>query len=161
MIVNPNCYPFYLPELAALPAAEAAAAGVPQLAHLQAAGYEPHLQAVPDYSNAAVVAKGKFSARVSVAPFSYLWALAGTSGATAGFKFQILDEGTKTPVFNARTYYAAVTGQGTVQGITFPLLIFERPRLILEPGILTVQVESLADVVNSIQLVLFFAEAKT
>jgi len=129
----------------------------PDVRHLPAAGYEFAAHVVPDYDNAQIVAHGRYETTVYVPPATYLWGLAGSSSDAAGFRCQIIDDGTKTPLFNGRTKYNAVTG-GSIQGASYPVHVFHQPRLVLEPGRLVVQIESLATAASTIQLVLYTAE---
>ncbi len=124
-----------------------------------AAGFQAVRHIVPDVMNAALVGKGRYEARISLPPQSYVWAFAGTSDQAAGFKVQIVDLGTKAEWFSQPIRWDNLTGQGaTPEGLSFPLYILPKPRLVLEPGLLSVQVTNLAAVANPIQLVVFTAE---
>jgi hypothetical protein len=157
--LNLNLYPAYLPEILY---AGAELPGIPDFRHLNAPGYEPHQHRIPDADNTAVVAGGKWETQVSIPIGSYVWALAGYSGQAAGYRVAIRDDGTRTPFF-ARTYHAGITGQGeTIAGQAFPFAILDKPRLVIEPGLLTVQIENLDTAnANGIQFVIFTAEPRS
>ncbi len=155
--LNINLYPAYIPEVlmsgAALP-------GVPDFRRLLAAGYEPGAYRIPDADSTAVVARGKFEARVSLPVSSYVWAFSGYSSQSAGFRVKITDIGTGGD-FGARTFSKVLTGEGqTIAGGAYPLAPLDKPRLVIEPGLLTVQVENLASAVNEIYFVLWTAEPR-
>ena len=154
--LNLNLYPAYLPEI--LIAGEAIP-GVPDYRRLLAPGYEPHAHRIPDADNTAVVAKGKFESRVSVPVGSYVWAFSGYSSHADGFRVRVIDTGTGAGFWSAMVKDTLLSGQGqTVAGAAYPLVPIERPRLVIEPGLLTVQVENLADAVNQIYFVIWTAE---
>jgi hypothetical protein len=121
------------------------------------AGFRPLLYAVPDISNAAVPAGAPHEAKVTVPPQSYLWAIAATSSDTDGFDFQIRDNRNKRDLFGKRTIYLNASGQGSSQGIAHPLFILPKPRVVLAPGELTIQIFNRAILANTIQIVLYFA----
>lgn len=157
--LNLNLYPAYLPEIlysgAVLP-------GIPDLRHLAAPGYEWHQHRIPDADNTAIVASGKWETQISVPVGSYVWAIAGYSAESAGYRVAVRDDGTRTPLFT-RTYHAAITGQDeTIDGAAYPFAVLDKPRLVIEPGLLTIQIENLDTAnANSIQFVLFTAEPRS
>lgn len=141
-------YPVYLTELVGHPDA-------PRFEHLQAPGYEPALYAMPGTENANLAPNATHEVRLSLPPESYVWAWSAYS--QAEFRLQVTDAGTRTPFLSAPCPHKAVTGQGTIQGITFPLMLLDPPRLLIEPAVLTIQMTNLAPVANLIQFVLFCA----
>jgi len=154
--LDPRLWPVYLTELVNQPCSY-----VPDLRHLMAPGYQPAWHLVPDRGNAAVIGHGKFRAQVTLPPGSYVWALGGYSAQPEGFKVQITDLGTGTPYFSAPISHAAITGQAAVAGVTFPLGILHKPRLVIEPAVLSVEVQNDSANANQIQMVLFTAEPRT
>ena len=156
--LNLNLYPAYLPEILM---AGQALDGIPDLRHLQAPGYEWHQHRIPDADNTAIVAAGKWETQVSIPVGSYVWAFAGYSTQSAGYRVAVRDDGTRTPFFE-RTFHSAATGQGnTVAGASYPLAVLDKPRLVIEPGLITVQIENLDTAnANAVQFVIFTAEPK-
>ncbi|HBY64725.1 MAG TPA: hypothetical protein DEH78_33305 [Solibacterales bacterium] len=123
-----------------------------------AANYDQVVRFVPDESNVSVPARTTFEGRISVQPESMLCAIAATSAQAAGFKLQIQDLGTKEFFWSQPVRWDNASGQGNTLGLAHPMFVFPRPRMIIEPGMLSVQVINLADIANDIQLALFFAE---
>lgn len=133
----------------------------------QALGYEPHAEVVPDTSNTAVAGNSTYEARVSVPVGSRLLALSGSSGQAEGFRVQIIDASSNRGMLNRSALFGNVTGQGyparvaDCRGhavhIVQRLAMLSKPRVVIEPGMLTVQVTNLSPNVNQLQLVLWFA----
>jgi hypothetical protein len=123
-----------------------------------ALGYEGRQHVIPDASNTAVIGNGRFESRISLRPQSYLWGLVGYSEEVEGFRVQITDLGTGAKLTSERINHANLTGQGTTSGISGPLYLLPAPRLVLEPAVLSVQIENLSASTNTIQLVLLTAE---
>ncbi len=103
--------------------------------------------------------------RVTVPAGTWLWAIAGTSQQPEGFSVHITDFASRTTLWSGPINHANLTGQGsvTVQDptgagvlIATPLHLLPKPRPIIEPGLLNVQVVNLsATNTNKIQLVLY------
>jgi hypothetical protein len=123
-----------------------------------ASGFRPALYAVPDTSNAEVAGSSPFEGRISVPPSSYLWAIAATSSETDGFDLQLRDNRNKREMFGKRTFYQNTSGQGSSAGIAHPLFMLPRPRLVLAPGELTVQIFNRSASQNTVQVVLYFVQ---
>jgi hypothetical protein len=123
------------------------------LALRHAAGFEASWHVIPNASNTAVIALGRFEQRISVPPQSYIWGFAAYS--QQGFQVQIYDLGTSEPWFSQPLNYQNLSGQGsTPEGITSPLYLLPAPRLVLEPGLLSVQITNLSSQVNTIKLLM-------
>ena len=156
--LNMNLYPAYLAEI--LDAGEAIP-GVPDYRHIMARGYEPGAYRIPDADNTAVVPKGKFEQKISLPVSSYVWGFSGYSSDAAGFRVQVIDVGTGTPFFDSRVYHKIVTGQDqTIAGGAFPIAPLDKPRLVIEPGLLKIQIENLAAASNQIYFVIWTSEPK-
>lgn len=154
--LNMNAYPAYLPEILY---AGRAVAGVPDYRRLTARGYEPIAHRIPDADNVAVVAKGKFEARVSVPVESYVWAFSGYSSDAAGFRVRVVDVGSGSAFWAGLAKDTLLTGQGqTIAGSAYPVVPMEQPRIVIEPGLLSVQIENLAAATNQIYFVIWTAE---
>ncbi len=151
--LNPQLYPQFRDSAYHLQALEA-------LRTLrEAAGYSPSLHLVPDASNTAVVPRGRFELRISLPVQSYVWALAAYSEQAAGFRIQIVDLGTGQKWFSQPIPNAMAGGEATTpEGISSPLYVLPKPMLVIEPALLSVQIENLADVLNTVQVVLFVVE---
>ena len=154
--LNMTVYPAYVAEIlyAGLPIE-----GVPDLRRLAAPGYEPIAHRIPDADNVAVIGKGKFESRITLPVESYVWAFSGYSSDADGFKVSIQDVGSGSSFFNGKVKDTLLSGQGQLMaGAAFPLVIMEQPRIVIEPGLISVQVENLAAAVNQIYVVLWTAE---
>jgi len=123
----------------------------------RAGSYEPRILAVPKASDVDIAARSTYEEQLNIEPGSWLWALSGSSDETAGFKAQITDMQTGANLASKPINYRNCTGQGSASGVTNPLHILSRPRLILEPGLVAVQIINLATVQNKIQLCLWSA----
>lgn len=153
--LDERLWPVYLAEMMDQPSDQ-----VPDLRAVARPDYRPAWHVVPDRGNTAVIGAGKFRAQVTVPVGTYLWGLGAYSASPDGFLCQITDLGTGTPLFNAPISWKAITGQAAVSGITFPLFIFHRPRLVIEPGLLSVEVQNNSASSNEIQLVLLAAQPR-
>jgi len=153
--LDPRLWPIYLAELISQPGAD-----IPDLRHLMAPGYQPAWHLVPDRGNAAVIAHGKFRANVSLPVGSYVWAFGAYSQQADGFKVQIIDMGTGSPFFSGALPHSVLSGQTVVAGVTFPLHVLHKPRLVIEPAVLSVEIQNDSGSANQIQFVLFTAEPR-
>ncbi len=125
----------------------------------KANGYEPQLYTVPDDSNIVLAAQQPFEGRISLLALSLVWAISASSSAPAGFTIQITDLGTQSRWFSGKVRNGNLSGVGqNAQGITFPLYILPCPRIIVDPGLLSVSIENLAAAQNTVQVVLHVAE---
>ena len=58
----------------------------------------------------------------------------------------MLDAGNRSTFWEGLAKDTLLSGQGqTIAGSAFPIVPIEQPRLVIEPGLLSVQVENLAD----------------
>lgn len=131
----------------------------------KAEGYEPRNEVIPNQQDAVIAKQGVYDHRVTVPAGTWLWAIAGTSQQPEGFTVHITDFATKTTLWSGPINYMNLTGQGsvTVQDptganvqIATPLHLLPKPRPIIEPGLVNVQVVNLsATNTNKIQLVLY------
>ncbi|HZT36617.1 MAG TPA: hypothetical protein VFA28_01875 [Bryobacteraceae bacterium] len=131
----------------------------------KALGYEPRHEVIPNQQDAVIAKQGVYDHRVTVPAGTWLWGLAGTSQQPEGFSVHITDFATKATLWSGPINYVNLTGQGsvTVQDptganvqIATPLHLLNKPRPIIEPGLLNVQVVNLsATNTNKIQLVLY------
>lgn len=124
-----------------------------------AANYEHFWLTVPDDRNASLSARGTFDTRVKVADYAYIVAISGYSAQAAGAKIQITDLGTGAALFSKPVQLASASGgQGSTDGVSNILWFLPRPRLVLPPAELSIQIHNLASVANTIQLVLHLAQ---
>jgi hypothetical protein len=121
---------------------------------------EPRGIVLPGPGQSTLAARDTFEARVTVLPGTYLYAVAGSSAQAAGFRVEVIDLGTQTPLFSGPVNIANIAGAtaGTPQT---QLWRPPKPRVILAPGLLTVRLLNLATVPNDVQVALFIAEPKT
>lgn len=122
--------------------------------------YEPWAYPLPPEDRAALPAKALGDFSLSVLPGCYVWAFSGSSSQPEGFEAQIIDLRHQAPFFQSPINWKNITGQGTVAGITQPLVILPQPRLVIDPGQLRVQIKNLSNNTNTVQLVVFTAEPK-
>jgi hypothetical protein len=119
-------------------------------------GLATALYAVPDHPAISVAPLAPFEGKVWMRTPAWLWAVSGSSQRAAGFDFQIRDGGTQQELFSRRLYYSLVTGQGqTAEGAQSIQAVLPKPLLILQPGLVIVQLFNLSDQANEIQLVLW------
>lgn len=116
--------------------------------------------ATPTGGNVALGALASFEDHVSVEPGSYITMIQGYCSNAAGFKFQIFDEGAKSYMYS-RTWpiHYDVTGSevATAGVVPFGPYILQSPMVILDPGLLTVEITNLAAMAANIQLLLCLA----
>lgn len=132
------------------------------LAALRAVSAEPGTYAnaypVPDAANAVLAAGQPIEIRLSVPVGTWVWGFSATSSAAAGFEAQVIDLREGAPFWGQPVNYANVSGQGSAAGITFPLFILPAPRLVIEPGMLSIKLRNLAATSNTVQFVVFTIE---
>ena len=120
--------------------------------------------ATPIGADINFAARQSFEDNISVEPGSYLTSINGWSsdvqGNIAGFKFQIYDKGAKTYLYS-RTwpFSSTVVGSGVAAaaGLPFGQQIMDGPLVVLDPGLLTIQITNLDTVATTIQLLFAFA----
>ena len=124
-----------------------------------AANYEHFWLAVPDDRNSSIGARGTFDTRVKLADYAYIVAISGYSAQAASCKVQITDLGTGAALFSKPTRLASASGgSGSTSGVSNILWFLPRPRLVLPPAELSIQIHNLATVANTVQLVLHLAQ---
>jgi len=125
-----------------------------------AANYEHFGLCVPgDERYSTIEARGTFDARQKVADYAYIVAISGVSVQAAGCKLQITDLGTGASFWSKPvTIGSATGGQGSASGVSNSLWFLPKPRLVLPPAELSIQIFNLATVPNAIQFVLHLAQ---
>lgn len=123
-----------------------------------AGGFYPNAYPMPDEPNQELPAGAPIEIKLSVPVGSWIWAFAATSSQAAGFEAQVVDLRQGAPLWGTPANWQNVSGQGTTAGITFPLWILPAPRLVIEPGLLSVKMRNLATVANRVQLVAYVIE---
>jgi hypothetical protein len=130
--------------------------------------YRPKQYVLPDDYNQPIPAYQTMNYQVRVAPKSYIWALL-CNQFSAGFVFQtpsdvwvqITDSCTGVSFFSDFVHGTAFQGLQNVatdqRNAMLPHLLTQ-PRLILEPGLVAVDIANTAAVAARVQLVLFVAE---
>lgn len=127
----------------------------------KAATYETHLQPVPDGANSLIAARASYEARFHIPAGSFLYAMTASSEQPEGFKYQVTDLRDSSNVFrNAIHHTHASGGTGSTQGISNPLFFLQRPRAILEPGLMSATITNLSGEDNEIQLILWFVQPR-
>jgi hypothetical protein len=113
-----------------------------------AEGFEPLWIALPEEQNATLAINAIYEARVSIAPGSYIIGFSGQSAQAAGFEVRILDLRDQALFWSKPANWQNVTGQTPLLGVPNPVFYLPEPRLILEPGTLSVRIRNL-DTVNA------------
>lgn len=113
-----------------------------------------------------IAAYDTFQFQISVSPASYLWgmmfaSLTGGSLAT-DLQLSIVDSCTGIPLFNDFASGSVASPRSTIQGVTrnskaLPVPL-SKPRLILAPGLVNVEIANTTNAARQCQLVLMFAE---
>lgn len=123
------------------------------------ANYEHFWLCTPDDRNSSMSARGTFDTRVKVADYAYIVAISGSSAQAAGCKVQITDLGTGAALFSKPVQLGSVSGgTGSSSGVSNLLWFLPKPRLVLPPAELSIQIHNLATAANTVQLVLHLAQ---
>lgn len=116
--------------------------------------------AVPQGEDVAIAAFDNFEDNISVEPGTIITYITAYSQEAEGFKFQLFDRGANMYLFN-RTYpqHQSVTGEMVAIGGVVPFGPYmlganAGPQIVLDPGLLTVNITNLADADNVIQLLI-------
>lgn len=134
----------------------------------RALGYANRREVIPDSPNKAVKPNSTYEQRVTVPTGAFLWAVAGQSEQAAGFRLQIVDTASGAGLLSQAAYFTHSAGgpgypagvknsYGIAVQIRQPLYVLPKPRVLIEPGMLKVQVTNLSASINTIQVVLHFA----
>lgn len=123
-------------------------------------GYQPGAYPLPDEANAAMPGRSIIEIRLSLPIGTYVLGFSGSSDQAEGFQTQIYDLRHNAPFFATPAPWELITGQGSSEGISYPLFLLPHPRLVIEPAVLSVQIENLSTSTNTVQLVLFTAEPR-
>ena len=123
----------------------------------RAANYRPRWYCVPDDFSNPIPAYDTLQYQLQVAPGSYLWATNWTvlDGENSDLWIQITDSCTEIPLGSDFQCGAAFRPTGATQ--LWPR-IFGQPRLILEPGLINVEIANTQSSSRQCQLLLHFAE---
>ncbi len=132
-----------------------------------ALGYEDRREVIPDSSNKAVGVKATYEQRITVPAGAFLWAITGVSQQPEGFRLQVVDTASGRGLLSQPAHFTSSAGVGFPAGIVDcygaavairqPLYVLPKPRVVIEPGMLRVQVTNLSALINTIQVVLHFA----
>jgi hypothetical protein len=129
------------------------------LAEVAMAHYVPRQLVLPNADNATLAANAQHETRLTVAPGTYLVGFSGYSQRTPGFEVQIIDLRDGSKMFSGPQMSTNLCPSGSVEGITFPVQYLPRPRIIVEPAMLGVQIHNLDTAnTNEVQLVLWCLE---
>lgn len=125
------------------------------LAHFVWTGYVWRGVVVPRAAQALVPARRQIEERVSVPAGSYLVALAGSSGASAGFRFRIFDVGAQAALEEVPDELRSGALDASDED---PIMhVLPEPYVIIPPGQLQVVLTNMATSANAMQLLLHFA----
>jgi hypothetical protein len=127
----------------------------------RASGYEPGAYPLPPSANAAMGALARIDVRLSIPVGSYVLGFSGWCSDPAGFRVQIIDLRNNAPFFSTPLNWLNLCPQGATQGITLPIHYLIRPRLVIEPAVLSIQIENLAPGQNTVEFVVFTAEPRS
>lgn len=126
----------------------------------RAPGYSPGAYPMPPAANAQMSALARLDVRLSLPVGSYVLGFSGYCSDPAGFRVQIIDLRNNAPFFNIPVNWLNLCPQGSTAGITLPLHYLVRPRLVIEPAVLSVQIENLAAGPNMVEFVVHTAEPR-
>jgi hypothetical protein len=126
----------------------------------RAPGFSPAAYPLPPAANATLGARDRIDVRLSLPMGSYVLGFSGSWSDPAGFRVQIVDLRNNAPFFHQPVNAANLCPQGQTQGIWLPVHYLPRPRLVIEPAILSVQIENLASGPNTVEFVVFTAEPR-
>lgn len=128
----------------------------------RALSLEQQVLVAPDRANAVVGPGATYEHKFAVPPGSLITGFSGSSVQPEGCTVQLLDAGTGAQMFDKPVDLANATGQGypggiangagVVQQIKLPLALLARPRVVVEPGWLKLQIRNLAPLANDIQV---------
>lgn len=123
----------------------------------RAANYRPRWYCVPDDFNQPVAAYDTLQYQIQVVPGSYLWGMNWTvlDGELSDLYIQITDSCTEIPLGSDFQAGAAFRPSGASQ--LWPRILGQ-PRLILEPGLVNVEIANTQASSRQCQLLLHFAE---
>lgn len=123
-----------------------------------AEGWEPLILTLPLNANATMAVRAIYEARLSVPPGSYLVGFSGTfTAGTAGFEVVIRDLRDQSLLTSRPVNQSNITGQPPAGGIPPPVYYLPEPRLIIEPGLVSVRIRNLdALLANTVQLCTFW-----
>jgi len=124
-------------------------------------GYEPGAYPLPPSANATMGSLARIDVRLSMPVGSYVLGFSGWCSDPAGFRVQIIDLRNNAPFFSTPVSWLNLCPQGNTQGISLPIHYLIRPRLVIEPGVLSVQLENLAAGANTVEFVVFTAEPRS
>jgi hypothetical protein len=119
-------------------------------------GLQLEAHCVPNESGIDIAATSPYEGKIKLYPPSWVCGLSGSSSQAAGFDAQIRDLGTGQDWFSSRVKIANLAGLDISAGrAANRLWRLPAPRVVVEPGLLVVQILNLAAVQNTIQLVLW------
>jgi hypothetical protein len=96
--------------------------------------------------------------QIELKPNSYVCGFEIQNQQPAGCQLQIVDLGTNTPFFSGPISSLSLVQSAPVAGISFDPIWLPKPRLVLTPGQLQVQIRNLSANANTIEFILFVAE---
>jgi len=123
-----------------------------------AANYEPFVFALPEDSRHTLDARGTYDGRLSMLPGTFITHITASSSEAAGMKVQITDLGTNATLFAKPIQYQNMSGQGSASGVSTPVFLLPVPKLVIEPGLISISIQNLATVPNLVQVCLFVAQ---
>jgi hypothetical protein len=126
----------------------------------KAPGYQPGAYPLPPAANAQMGARAQLDVRLSLPVGSYVLGFSGACSVSDGFRVQIVDLRNNAPFFNTPVNWRNLCPQGNTLGITLPIHYLVKPRLVIEPAVLSVQLENLATSPNTVEFVIFTAEPR-
>lgn len=119
-------------------------------------GYQLEAHCIPNESSVDVAATSPYEGKVKLYPPSWVCGFTASSSQTAGFEVQLRDAGTGQELFSGRILHSNLGGQNLSPGrVADRMWRLPIPRVVVEPGLLVVQILNRAAVQNTIQLVLW------
>lgn len=120
----------------------------------KAATFEPYMVVFPE-GGLPLGKRSSYEGRFYVPHGSYLVGASTYSTEPEGFSWNLLDNSAGYNIF-PQPVPSTLTGGGTAEDVHSRVFLFERPRPILEPGLLSAQIVNRSGNDNEIELVLWF-----
>ena len=132
----------------------------PALAAIFEAGnHTPLWEGAPDPANATIPGLAKSERLMGIRPGSIIWAISGTGSASGGFRLQLTNPTNNQTLYNTPARFP-VNPYTSPEGVQGNLLVLPEPLIVPEPGLIRFSVTNLDAGPNTVECVLYIAEAQ-
>lgn len=121
-------------------------------------GYRWRSFVVPDVANRQIAGRGTFEDQISLPAGSFLVSISSSSSQTAGFRFSIVDAGTRERIASDTVMSGVLSGSPRKFAARGGPFFLPAPWTVSDAGLVLVQISNLAVAANVIDLHLQFAE---